>query len=122
MIDVIFEGIDLSNEDVKLAVKAKEVRIWDNWTHRQLPLVFEEIIAIETDNKLYIFRNRPDGEKVITTFWSRRIDRCEFTDPVGLVEEASRSQKQCDLSEISEYFFKGLSAGMNGEDINDADI
>lgn len=121
MMNVIFEGIDLSNEDIKLAVKAKEVRIWDNWTHRQLPLVFKDIIAIETDHKLYIFRNRPDGEKVITTFWSRRIDRCEFTDPVGLVEEA-RSQKQCDLSEISEYFFKGLSAGLNGEDINDADI
>lgn len=114
----IFEGLDLSDEDIQLAVKAKEVRIWDNWTHRQLPLVFEDIIAIETDYKLYIFRNRPDGEKVISTFWSRRIDRCEFTDPVGLVEGIDR----CDLSEISEYFAKGLSAGMNGEDINDAEV
>lgn len=78
--------VNLSDEDIKLAVKAKEVKIWDNWTHRQLPLVFEDIIAIETDHKLYIFQNRPDGEKVITTFWSRRIDRCEFTDPVAWEE------------------------------------
>lgn len=81
--NTIFTGIIISDEkDIKLAVKAKEIRIWDRWEHRRDPLIFDDVYVLETGHNLHIIRTRPDGGCAITSFRSKKLMRHEFVDPV----------------------------------------
>lgn len=81
--NAIFTGIIISDEkDIKLAVKAKEIRIWDRWEHRRDPLIFDDVYVLETGHNMYIIRARADGKRVVDSFWSRSLTRYELVNTV----------------------------------------
>lgn len=78
----IYAGLNVVDEDIKLAVRADEVRLWNGWEHRRDPLIFNDVYVLETGHNMYIIRTGADGERVVDSFWSRSLTRYELVNPV----------------------------------------